>query len=456
MLPKRKIEQIINYALNKGADYAEVFLENSKKKIIKLSDSKIDNINNENLYGIGVRLAYKNETYYVYSNDLKIKNILNLIDNIKILGSKKKLENINLPRLKKYHDDIKIPHDSYSSKYNLLHELDRYTRSLSDKVSQVEISFLEYDQKVIVASSDNVYKEDNRILTRMYFYVYVKENDITESAYYAPGAKQGYEFLDKLKLKEIVQSLTESAIKKLDSIPCPGGNMSVIIGNGFGGVIFHEACGHGLEATSVASNESIFSGKLNQMIASPIVTLVDDATIKGSWGSSNIDDEGSISQKNILIKDGKLNKYLIDKLNNRTMKQKISSSGRRENYKFAPTSRMSNTYLAPRKDKISDMIKSIEYGLYAKGMGGGSVNPHTGDFNFAVNEAYLIEKGKITSPVKGASLIGNSTEILKEISMISDDLALESGYCGSVSGSVPVTVGEPTIKVDNILVGGVK
>lgn len=455
MLSKNKLEFIINYALQKGADFAEVFVEKTKKKNIKFSDSKIDNIKNDNLSGIGIRLACDNETYYAYTSDLKLKNILNLIDNINITHPKK-MSPINLRRLKRYHDPVEISHSTYLKKGELCHKLNTIARNYSSLVSQVEINFLEYDQEVTIASSDKNYIKDNRILTRLYLYVYVKDDKNMESSYYAPGAKKGYEFLNELNLEEKMKELVDSAILKLNAVPCPGGVMPVVIGNGFGGVIFHEACGHGLEATSVAENISVFSKDLGKKIASDVVTLIDDGSIPGFWGSSNVDDEGNVTQKNVLIEQGVLKKFLIDKLNNRIMNQEISSSGRRENYKYAPTSRMSNTYLEKGTDKISDMIKSIEYGLYAKSMGGGSVNPNTGDFNFSVKDAFLIEKGQITKAVKGASLIGNSVDILKEVSMVSDDLELETGYCGSISGSVPTTVGQPTIKVDHILVGGVK
>ena len=262
------------------------------------------------------------------------------------------------------------------------------------------------------------------------------------------------EFLDNLNIEEITKNTAQVALTKLDAIECPSGQMPVIIGNGFGGVIFHEACVHALEATTVAKGSSVFNNMLNKKIASDKVTIIDDGTLKNKWGSINIDDEGMKSQKNILIENGILTKYLVDYINGKKMNSKPTGSGRRQNYKYAPTSRMSNTYLARGSDKIDDMIKSIKYGIYAKSMGGGCVEPTTGDFNFAVQEAYLIENGKITKPIKGASLIGNGKEIIKEVSMVSNDLELAAGVCGSLSGWVFTTVGQPTIKVDKIIVGG--
>ena len=230
--------------------------------------------------------------------------------------------------------------------------------------------------------------------------------------------------------------------------------MPVVIDNEFGGVIFHEACGHSLEATSVAKGTSEFTGKLGEMIASPCVTAVDDATIPHGWGSQNIDDEGMPTQKNILIENGILKGYLIDRFNARRMEAIPTGSGRRESYQLAPTSRMSNTYIANGEYSCQEIIASVDEGLYAKKLGGGSVDPATGEFNFAVLEGYLLKDGKIQNPVRGASLIGKGSEILKRIDMVGDNLAFGTGMCGSESGSVPAFVGQPMIRVSAMTVGG--
>ncbi|MGL5353484.1 MAG: TldD/PmbA family protein, partial [Clostridium sp.] len=220
------------------------------------------------------------------------------------------------------------------------------------------------------------------------------------------------------------------------------------------GVIFHEACGHSLEATAVAKGNSVFTDKLGQQIASSKVTAIDDGTISNAWGSTNIDDEGNKTRKNILIENGILKSYMIDKLNGRRMGAESTGSGRRQNYKFAPTSRMTNTYIANGTDKTEDIIKSIENGLYAKKMGGGSVNPVTGEFNFAVSEGYIVKNGVIQKPVRGASLIGKGSEIRMNIDMVGDNLGRGQGMCGSSSGSIPTDVGQPLIRVKEITVGG--
>ena len=240
---------------------------------------------------------------------------------------------------------------------------------------------------------------------------------------------------------------------KLDAKKAPGGIMPVIVGNGFG-VLIHEAVGHSLEAKTVSDGVGVLANKIGEKVASEIVTVIDDGTIEKSWGSILIDDEGNETRKNICIENGILKGYLIDEVNSHKMNMNPTGSGRRENYHYITTSRMTNTQLLPGENTIDEMFKSIEYGLYAKKMGGGSVDSITGDFNFAVDEAYMIRNGEVAEMVKGATLIGNTIEIMANIEMISDDLAGDTGFCGSSSGSVPVTCGQPTIKLSSILVGG--
>ena len=235
---------------------------------------------------------------------------------------------------------------------------------------------------------------------------------------------------------------------------CPSGKMPVVIGNGFGGVIFHEACGHALEASAVSKNLSVFANKLGQQIASDVVTAYDDGTIENGWGSNNIDDEGNKTQRTLLIENGILKSYLIDDFNGRRMNMKGNGACRRQNYKYEPTSRMSNTFIANGKSTPEEIIKATKLGLYTKSLKGGSVNPATGEFNFGCSEAYIIRDGKICEPVRGASLIGSGAEVLMHIDMVGNDLKRAQGMCGAASGSIPADVGQPTIRVSEILVGG--
>jgi TldD protein len=230
--------------------------------------------------------------------------------------------------------------------------------------------------------------------------------------------------------------------------------MPVVLANGWGGVIFHEACGHPLEATAVAKGLSPFTGKLGQAIGSSVVSAYDDGDVEGAWGRTSFDDEGMKTQKNLLIENGILKSYLVDYRNGLTMNHKPTGSGRRQNYKFPPTSRMNTTYIAPGTDKVEEIIKDTQYGLYAKQLGGGQVNPATGEFNFAVSEGYMIENGTLTTPVKGAMLIGKGHEVLFKIDRVADNLDFGQGMCGSISGSIPTDVGQPTIRVSKMTVGG--
>lgn len=232
--------------------------------------------------------------------------------------------------------------------------------------------------------------------------------------------------------------------------------MSVVVDNGFGGLMFHEACGHSLEASSVAKGISEFSGKLGQQIASPLVTLIDDGTIKNEWGSLSVDDEGNPTQKNILIENGILKGYLIDKLNGRRLKMAPTGSARRQSFRFAPTSRMTNTYIANGPHSREEIISQTEKGLFVKYIRGGSVNSATGDFNFNVSEAHLIENGRITEPVRGATLIGNGADILKQVDLVGNNLAIGQGYCYAGSGALFIGAGQPTVRVANMTVGGME
>jgi len=327
-------------------------------------------------------------------------------------------------------------------------------KGFDDIISQVTVNYQDYNQKIAVANSEGIYVEDERTRTRLAIGAVATKDGEMQSGSSSPGAQQGFEFIENLDLEWHGKEAARIAKTMVEADYSPSGKMPVIIHNGFGGVIFHEACGHGLEATSVAKNNSVFAEKIGEKVASDIVTAVDDGTIPNEWGSSNIDDEGNPTQKNILIENGILKGYMIDKLNGRRMNMEPTGSSRRQSYKYPPTSRMTNTFIASGKSNFDEIISSTEKGLFAKYMGGGSVNPATGEFNFAVMEGYLVENGKIIKPVRGATLIGKGINILKKIDMVGDNLSFGQGMCGSSSGSVPANVGQPTIRVSEITVGG--
>lgn len=454
---KKTLQLLLDNIIESEVDFGEIFYENTLVKTYELIDSKLDTINSRITHGVGIRLAHNNDIVYGYTNDLKKKSLNELVSRIKNNFSNNRLiKEVNLERLKISRDKSVIKHNDMddNKKKEYLLNIDKLARSIDSRIVQVDTVFYESDSEVIIANTNNTYVKENRPLTRLNITIIAKDDKRQTKSSKSYGISGGYELLDEIDIKKEVVNLATSAIKKLSAKPCPSGEMPVIIGPGFGAVIFHEACGHSMEATTVSYNTSILSGKLNEKIASSKVSIIDDGTLKSKWGTTVYDDEGNKTRKNVLIKNGVLKGYLIDYLNNRKMNMEITGSGRRESYKYAPTSRMNNTYLVKGHDKIEDMIKSVKYGIYAVNMGGGSVDPVTGDFNFAVNEAYLIENGKITDMVLGGSLIGNTLDILNNVSMVSDDLSFDTGFCGSVSGNVPVTIGEPTILVSKILVGG--
>lgn len=445
-------EYLINYSLDTGADFSEIFYEDTNTIYVVLRDSKIDSAGINYLEGVGIRLALKDNILYAHTNIIDKENLIKIISELKEnFKSKSKLSDVKLSSCS-HEENFSDISDNKKKEY--LYNIDKEARSLDSRVSEVIATLVETRQKVKIASSKGKFVEDERNSLKLFFAVVVKEGEKTESSTYHYSSTQGYSNFNEININEVVKNTVYSALSKLDAVYIKGGKMPVILASGSGAVIFHEACGHAMEATGVSKGLSVLTNKLNKKIASSKVTIIDDGTLNNLNGTTYYDDEGNRTQKNILIQDGVLKGYLVDEINDRKMKFGITGSGRRESYKFAPTSRMNNTYLAAGNDKIEDMLKDIKYGLYAKEMGGGSVNPTTGDFNFSVKEGNIIRNGKICEPVKMASLIGNTLEILNNVDMVSDDLAFDIGTCGSESGGVPVTLGEPTIRVSSILVGG--
>ena len=350
-----------------------------------------------------------------------------------------------------------MPHTvENTKKVELMRKAYYAAKNYDDTISQVSVSYGDYEQNILIANSEGLLVEDRRVRTRTGISSVASKDGEMQTGFFGPGAHMGFEYYDTFNIEDYAREASRIAKTMINAEHCTSGKMPVVIDNGFGGVIFHEACGHGLEATSVAKGLSTFSGKLGEQVASDLVTAIDDGTIPNAWGSSNIDDEGTRTQRNVLIENGILKGYMVDKLNGLKMGMPPTGSSRRQSYKLAPTSRMTNTYIENGKSTKEEIIANTENGLYARYMGGGSVNPTTGEFNFAVTEGYMIKDGKIDKPVRGATLIGNGSEVLKKIDMVGDNLWHGQGMCGSVSGSIPTNVGQPTIRVSSITVGGRK
>ncbi|MCT4565951.1 MAG: TldD/PmbA family protein [Maledivibacter sp.] len=460
MLNKSLIEDVLAAALSTGGIFAEIFVEDRLNTSIGMVGGKVENTISGRDYGIGIRIFDGVKSVYAYTNDSKKDNLIKVAkETAAAIHSSKKDIQINLMKndIKNIHNIITSPNDVHSlDKVDLMRRAYYAAKNYDEAISQVKVRYIDYEQNVLIANSEGLFAEDKRVRTRTFIEAVASANGEMQSGYFGPGGHMGFEFYEKINIEEYAKEAARMAKTMVFAKPCPSGKMPVVIDNGFGGVIFHEACGHGLEATSVAKGTSVFTGKLGEKIASNVVTAIDDGTIPNAWGSQNIDDEGHTMKKNVLIENGVLKGYLIDKLNGRKMGMPSTGSGRRQSYKYAPTSRMTNTYIAPGEQSFEEMIGNTEYGLYAKYMGGGSVNTATGDFNFSVAEGYLIKNGKIDIPVRGATLIGNGPKILTKIDMVGDNLAHGQGMCGSLSGSIPVNVGQPPIRVESITVGGRK
>ena len=457
VLTKEQLEQLHARGLQSKADFVEIFEEQTTSESISMLNDKVEEINNVGRAGVGIRLYSGIQSVYGYSNEMDMDSLFSLIDDLcQGIGCEDKKEECNLIQ-EEFEDrhPVKIdPIDAkLEDKISLLKRANDM-RLKEEKIVKIQTTLSSIRQYVQISNSDGKLIQDRRIRTRMACQAFGQQEEIMQSGFYGPGASMGLEFFEETTPEEIAKEAIRIALVMLEAKDCPSGKMPVIIDNGFGGVIFHEACGHALEATAVAKNQSVFSGKEGQQIASCCVTAIDDGTIPNAWGSQNVDDEGNFQQRRVLIENGILKQYMIDRLNGRRMNVESSGSGRRQSYKFEPTSRMSNTYIEAGKDSFDSLFEGIEKGLYAKNMGGGSVNPQTGEFNFAVNEGYLIENGKISYPVKGASLIGTGVEILMNIDKVSDNLKRGQGMCGSISGSIPTDVGQPAIRVSSITVGG--
>lgn len=458
MLSKNIVSQVLAKCLITGGDFAEIFEDDSINNSISLVDGKVQDAIGGRSYGIGIRIFKGFKSVYAYTNNNSLNSLLETAYRAALaLGEVKEEKTIilNERKIDTIHPIIYYPKDvQYEKKIAVLKNAYGGAKNYNDEISQVIASYSDKEQNVLIANTEGLYIEDKRIRTRLGVSAVASKDNENQTGFQGPGRHMGIEMFETIDAEAAGIEAARIAHTMLHARNCPAGNMTVAIDNGFGGVIFHEACGHALEATAVAKGNSVFAGKLGQQIASSKVTAIDDGTIPNAWGSLNIDDEGNKTQKNVLIENGILKGYMIDKLNGRRMNMAPTGSSRRQSYKYQPTSRMTNTYIAAGNDKPEDIIKSIDDGLYAKKLGGGSVNPVTGEFNFSVQEGYLVKNGVIQEPVRGASLIGKGSDVLMDIDMVGDNLELAQGVCGSSSGSVPTNVGQPMIRVKKITVGG--
>ena len=458
MISREVCHRVLQKALSTGADYAELFAENTVSHSIHMISNAVDAVRDTVVAGAAVRVYKGLRSVMASTVDTSEAGLLACAEKAaSALGESTVPMDIVL-RERIFGDihPVKIVPSGVANreKVAILKEGYFAAREYDSCISQVSGTLADVDHRIQIANSEGLLAHDRQIRTRMAIEAVAEKDGQTQTGGCRPGRRMGLEMFETILPVNVGREAARQAVTMAGAGYCPAGVMPVAIENGFGGVIFHEACGHSLEASSVAYGRSQFAGKLGEKIASEKVTAIDDGTIPNAWGSINIDDEGTPAQKNVLIEKGVLKSYMIDKFNGRRMGMASTGNARRQGYAFTPTSRMTNTYIAPGEDRNEDIIASMEYGLYAKDMGGGSVNPITGEFNFSVVEGYMVRNGKICEPVRGACLVGKGSEIIQNIDMVGTDLDMGQGMCGSSSGSIPTNVGQPLLRVSGITVGG--
>lgn len=460
-LTENDLEQALSSTMTGGVDYADLYFQQSRQESWVLEDGIIKDGGYHLEQGVGVRACSGEKTGFAYSDDLvlpALQQAASAAQAISRQGSDKQVavwKKQTSPALYSSQDPILAL--SVEDKLALLREADAAARAADPRVKQVTVSLAGELDTVLIAASDGTYANDIRPLIRLNVSVIVESDGRRERGSAGGGRRMDYRyFRDNDLARGYAHEAVRIALVNLEAIPAPAGTMPVVLGSGWPGVLLHEAVGHGLEGDFNRRGTSTFSGRMGEQVASPLCTVVDDGTLEFRRGSLNVDDEGEVTQHTTLIEKGRLVGYMQDKHNARLMGVKSTGNGRRESYAHLPMPRMTNTYMLPGEHKSEEVIASVDKGIYAVNFGGGQVDITSGKFVFSTSEAYLIENGKITRPVKGATLIGNGPEVMQGISMVADDLALDSGVgnCGKEGQSVPVGVGQPTLKVDALTVGG--
>ncbi|WP_235692977.1 TldD/PmbA family protein [Deinococcus aquaedulcis] len=453
---------VLHLAGSGGADFAELFVEDTHNTGYRLHQGEVRDAGGGNLFGAGLRLLYGTRVVYAYTNDVTPTGLRQLAGDVaRARAGQGEVSRQGTGGLDFRRHDVRPLyvarqhplHARAQDKLALMRRAHHAAAGVGD-VKTVDVNYLDRVQRVLIANTEGLWAEDERVWTRLMVSAIAQDGTWRESGFYGPGAGQGLEFYDTVTPEATGAEAARMANAMLRAGHAPAGKLPVVIGNAFGGVIFHEACGHILETTAVEKNASVFGDKLGQAIAHPCVSATDDGTLPGAWGMVSVDDEGLPGQRTALIEKGVLTSFMVDRVGELNTGHRRTGSGRRQNYTFAPASRMRSTFIEAGPQTPEELIGQVGYGLYARRMGGGSVTPGTGEYNFAVKEAYLIRDGELAEPVKGASLVGNGAQDLRNIVGVANDLALGQGMCGSVSGSIPTDVGQPHILISEITVGG--
>ena len=455
------IEKIMSRLLSSPVDAADIYFQSSHSESWVMEGGIIKEGSYNIEQGAGVRAVSGEKTGFAYSDRIELPVLLEAANNVKSIvrqGQEAQVglkQAVNWPQYYPIANPLKSLSDQ--QKIELLRRVDTETRKLDSRIEEVIVSLVSAHESILVANQDGSVAADIRPLVRMNVTVIVEEKGHREQGSMGGGGRSDYSyFIDQDRALEYGKEAVRQALVNLEAEDAPAGNMTVVLGPGWPGILLHEAIGHGLEGDFNRKGTSAFSGRVGERVASDLCTVVDDGTLQGRRGSLSIDDEGTPTEKTVLIENGILKGYMQDKLNARLMGVKSTGNGRRESYASLPMPRMTNTYMLAGQHHPEDIIRSVKKGLYAKNFAGGQVDITSGKFVFSASEAYLIENGKITRAIKGATLIGNGPDVLTKVSMVGNDLELDSGVgtCGKEGQSVPVGVGQPTLKIDGLTVGG--
>lgn len=449
---------ILKRALQRGGDFADIYMEETFNTSIICEDNKIEKVVSGRDRGIGLRVIFDFKTAYAYTNDVTEKGLLELADTVskavKEGGSGKDIGLVKKEIAPGF--SIKVPPQSVDllEKVELVKKANTFARGFDNRIGQVKVVYGDGFRQMAVVNSYGQWAEQDRIGILFLVQVVAREGDVVQTGYEPLGGVMGLEIFEETPPEKVAETASKRAILMLKARKAQGGKMSVVLSNEAGGTMIHEAVGHGLEADLAQQGLSVYSGKIGEKIASPLISVIDDATIPYKRGSFFFDDEGTHGQKTILVENGVLKNYMYDRLTSLKDGKVSTGNGRRESYHHRPIPRMTNTMIAPGQTSPEDIIKSLEKGLFVKKMGGGQVNTVNGDFVFEITEGYLIENGKIGEPVRGATLTGNGPQILKNIDMVGSDLGFAIGTCGKDAQGVPVSDAQPTLRIPEIVIGG--
>lgn len=459
MLDHDVLERTLGHALRHGGDFAEVFAEDRRSSSARLDDGKVEEMVSGRDRGAGIRVVRGDTTGFAHTADLSEDGLRRAAEAAAAAasgdgGGARTVALTERPSSRPHAVNV-FPDDvPKARKVELLTRADAAARAESSSISSVTASYADSRRRILVANSDGLLTGDDQVRTRFMVQCVASGDTGMQTGYEGPGRTLGFELFDEFDPEEVARQAARRATVLLDAVPAPSGRLPVVLKKGAGGVLFHEACGHGLEADLVRKDASVFAGRVGEQVASPLVTLVDDGTYAREWGTFAIDDEGAPARRNVLIDKGVLTDYMWDLVRARKDGRESSGNGRRETYQHLPMVRMTNTFLLPGESDPDDIIRDVEYGIYCVQLGGGQVNTATGDFVFGVTEGYLIEGGKVTSPIRAAQLIGNGPEALTMIDAVGNDFDTWAGTCGKSGQGVPVSSGQPTLRVRELTVGG--